>query len=277
MPSDPATLPATAAYEVLRPRPGDHDFSGRRVLITGGSGEIGRAMGAAFAARGAHIAFTWFSSHEGCEQTLDILRALQPAGAPEPVAIRANLRDKKGASEILTALDEAGFDTLDIFVSNAASGVLRPVTELSAKHWDWTLTVNAKAFLELMNLLAPRLTAGGRVFALSSAGATRAIENYAAIGASKAALESLVRHYAQALGPRGVTVNTLCPGVVDTQALAHFPNREQLLQVAALRTPNGRIVTPQDVAQVALLLASPLAQMIQGQTIQIDGGYSILA
>jgi enoyl-[acyl-carrier protein] reductase III len=255
----------------------DLDYTGRRVLVTGGSGDIGRALCVAFAARGAQVAFTWFSSHEGCAATEAAMRAVAPAGAPEPVAIRANLRGKDGPDEVVAGLDAAGFDTLHIFASNAASGVLRPALELTGKHWDWTLTVNAKSFLELTTRLAPRMGPGGRILALTSAGATRAIENYAAVGASKAALESLVRHFAQALGPKGITVNALCPGVVDTQALKHFPNREQLLEVAAYRTPNGRIATPEDVARVALLVASPLAEMIQGQTLNIDGGYSILA
>ena len=139
------------------------------------------------------------------------------------------------------------------------------------------MDVNALALLKLAQGFAPTMPSGGRFMALSSAGATHAIENYALIGASKAALESLVRHLAAELGPKGITVNALCPGVVDTPALKHFPNREQLLSVAQMRTPNGRLATPKDVADVALLLASQRASMIQGQTIVIDGGYSILA
>lgn len=247
--------------------------SGKRVLVTGGSGDIGRALCAAFAARGARVAFTWFTNHEGRDATR---QAVLDAGGAEPLAIRANLRGKGAAAEIAEQVLEA-FGAVDVFFSNAASGVLKPAGELTAKHWAWTMDINAKAFLELTNLLAPTMPEGGRIMALTSAGATRAIENYAVIGASKAATESLVRHFAQALGPKGITVNAICPGVVDTGALAHFPNREQLLEVARYRTPNGRIATPADVADVAVLLASPLAQMIQGQTVTVDGGYGILA
>mgnify|MGYP002632866939 CR=1 FL=1 len=248
------------------------DFTGKRLLITGGSGDIGRAIATAFAKRGARIAFTYFSSHEGMEKTV---AAVEAAGS-DALPVRCNLRDKGGVAEIIEPV-KAHFGELDILVSNAATGVLRPVLELTPKHWDWTLTVNARAFLELVTAFAPDMPRGSRIMALSSAGATKAIEHYAAVGASKAAMESLVRHMAMELGPRGITVNTLCPGVVDTQALNHFPNREQLLEVAGYRTPNGRIATPADVADVALLIASPLAQMIQGQTVIIDGGYSILA
>ncbi len=249
------------------------DFKDRRVLITGGSGDIGRAMCTAFAARGAQVALTYFSDHDGREATE---KAIAEAGGAAPLCIRCNLRDKGAAAEVgQQVLEELG--PVDIFISNAASGVLRPAMELSAKHWQWTMDINARSFLALTQVLAPKMPKGGRIMALTSAGAGRAIENYAAVGASKAALEATVRHLAMELGKDGITVNALCPGVVDTKALTHFPNREQLIQIAAMRTPNGRIATPKDVADVALLLASPLAQMIQGQTIAIDGGYSILA
>ena len=121
------------------------------------------------------------------------------------------------------------------------------------------------------------MTHGGRILAISSAGATRAIPNYAAVGASKAALESLVRHLSVELAPQGIGVNTLSAGVVDTEALTHFANREELLGTSIARTPLGRLVTPSDVADVALFLCSPLAQMIQGQTLVVDGGLSVVA
>ncbi|MEL6348245.1 MAG: SDR family oxidoreductase [Myxococcota bacterium] len=248
------------------------NFSGTRVLVTGGSGDIGRAMCLAFAARGAKVAFTWFLGHERCDQLVDAITAAGGVAAP----IRANLRDKGAAATIAAALPEA-WGGLDVLISNAATGVLKPAMQLTAKHWKAVMAVNAQSFLELAQAFAPKMAAGGRILALTSAGASRAIENYALVGASKAALESLVRHLAMELGPKAITVNAICPGVVDTAALDHFPNREQLLRVARMRTPNGRLATPEDVAQVALLLASPFAAMIQGQTITVDGGYGILA
>ncbi|MBH23641.1 MAG: enoyl-[acyl-carrier-protein] reductase FabL [Myxococcales bacterium] len=248
-------------------------LQGKRVLITGGSGDIGRALCVAFARRGARVAFTYFSSHDGRARTEEAIAAVSDQ---EPVAIRGNLRDKSGPDEIADAALEA-FGAIDVFISNAATGVLRPALELTAKHWDWTMNVNARSMLLLTNRLAPTMPEGGRIMAISSVGAVRALDHYAAIGASKAALESTARHLAMELGPRGITVNVLCPGVVDTQALDHFPMREKMLEVARFRTPNGRIATPADVADVAILLASPMAAMIQGQTITIDGGYGVLA
>jgi enoyl-[acyl-carrier protein] reductase III len=249
------------------------DLSGKHVFLTGGSGAIGRALAVAFASRGAKVAFTFFMGHDGRAVTEEAIAA---AGGPLPLAIQCNLREKGGAEEAAAVALEA-FGHIDILIHNAATGVLKPATEISAKSWTGVMEVNARALLGLVQVLTPGMPSGGRVIALSSAGADRALEFYAAIGASKAALESLVRHLATELGPRGITANVLRPGVVDTPALEHFPNRERMLEVANLRTPNGRIATPEDVANVALLLASPLAAMIQGQTITVDGGYSILA
>ena len=118
---------------------------------------------------------------------------------------------------------------------------------------------------------------GGRVLALSSLGATRAIPQYSAVGTSKAALESGVRHLATELGPLGITANVVSPGVIDTWSLKQFPNRDQLLEIATMRTPTGRLATADDVANTVRFLCSPGAEMINGQTIHIDGGYSILS
>jgi enoyl-[acyl-carrier protein] reductase III len=138
--------------------------------------------------------------------------------------------------------------------------------------------INAAALLPLtqqaVGLMGDR---GGHVVAVSSLGAVRALPHYAAVGASKAALESLVRHLAVELAARGVRVNAVSAGVVDTDALKHFPNREMMLSESARRTPAGRLVEPRDVADAVLWLCSPMASMVVGQVIVVDGGYSIVA
>ena len=167
------------------------------------------------------------------------------------------------------------FDHLDIVVSNAASGVLKPALEMTLKHWRWCLETNALA----LNLLAQRsvslMPAGARIIAMSSLGASRAMPDYGFIGASKAALESLVRTLAQELGPRQIRVNAVSAGVVDTDALRYFPNREELLANFAHRTPAGPVLTPQDVAGAVYLLCLPEAAMITGHTLVVDGGFCI--
>ena len=262
------TPPAPATARASLPRV----LAGKRVFVTGGSGAIGRALCVRFATLGAEVAFSYFSAHEAADETV---RLVKEAGR-EPRVLRGDLRDPK-AIEAMAAELLSAWDRLDVFVSNAASGVLRPTTELTAKHWDWTVNINARAFLLLTNALAPKIVEGGRVLALSSFGGTKAIPMYAAIGASKAALESVVRNLAVELGPRGITVNAIAPGIVETQALDYFPNRKELLDVALKKTSAGRLVRPEDVADVAELLVSEKARMIHGQTIHVDGGYSILA
>ncbi len=167
------------------------------------------------------------------------------------------------------------FDRLDILVSNAASGVLKPTTEMTLKHWRWCMETNALA----LNLLAqrglPLMQDGGRIIAMSSLGASRAMPGYGFIGASKAALESLARALAQELGPRGIRVNTVSAGVVDTDALAYFPNREELLANLRATRAGGPVLTPDDVAGAVYLLCLPEAAMINGHTLVVDGGFAI--
>ncbi|MGC1816165.1 MAG: SDR family oxidoreductase, partial [Casimicrobiaceae bacterium] len=156
-----------------------------------------------------------------------------------------------------------------------ASGVLKPVMEMGLKHWRWCVETNALAVNLLAQHAVPMMKDGGRIIAMSSLGAQRAMPGYGFIGASKAALEALVRALAQELGPRGIRVNTVSAGVVDTDALAYFPNRAQLLENFAQRTPAGPVLTPDDVAGAVYLLCLPEAAMINGHTLVVDGGFCI--
>ena len=167
------------------------------------------------------------------------------------------------------------FDRLDIVVSNAASGVLKPALEMTLKHWRWCLETNALALNLLAQRAVPLMRDGASIIAISSLGASRAMPDYGFIGASKAALESLVRTLAQELGPRRIRVNAVSAGVVDTDALRYFPNREELLANFARRTPAGPVLTPQDVAGAVYLLCLPEAAMITGHTLVVDGGFCI--
>lgn len=254
------------------------DLSGKTALITGGSGEIGRAIAVALAESGADILFTFFSNHDGAAET----EAAVGATGRTAHKIRAHFGKDKSLDDVLAAAREK-LGHVDIFVHNAASGVLRPAVEISRRHYDWTHQINARAFFFLTTGLiraeedTPALMGqGGRILALSSLGATRAIPQYAAVGTSKAALESAVRHLALELGPLGITANVVAPGVIDTWSLKQFPNRDQLLEIATLRTPTGRLADAADVAHTVRFLCTPGAAMIHGQTINIDGGYSIL-
>ncbi|MDR3630812.1 MAG: enoyl-[acyl-carrier-protein] reductase FabL [Desulfocapsaceae bacterium] len=239
-------------------------------LVTGGSRGIGRAIAVRLAGHGVDLVVNYVRHRKDAEDTQ---KAVEKAGR-RCLLVKANVAnedDVKGMFEIISR----DFGKLDILVSNAASGVLKPCLELTERHWNWAMDINARAFLFLVQQGVPLMKRGSRVIAVSSLGAVRAIENYTIVGASKAALESLVRHLAVELGGQGINVNTISAGAVDTDALKKFPNREEILEAALAKTPLGRLTVPDDVADVALFLCSPFSAMIQGQVIIVDGGYAI--
>ncbi|MBN1351123.1 enoyl-[acyl-carrier-protein] reductase FabL [candidate division KSB1 bacterium] len=249
------------------------DFTGKTALITGGSRGIGRAIAIRLAQAGADVAINYFRKRNAAEETVAQIEAT----GRRALAIKANVAVHEQVHHIIDEIANT-FGKIDILISNAASGVLKPAMELTEHHWHWTLDINAGTLLPLIQHSKPLMPkTGGKVVAVSSLGSIRAIPNYTAVGASKAALESLVRHLAVELAPENININVVSPGVIDTDALKHFPNREVLLEGSRKRTPAGRLTTPEDVADVVLFLCSDLARMIHGQTIIVDGGYSIVA
>lgn len=239
-------------------------------IVTGGSRGIGRAIALRLAGQGADVVVNYVR-HKS--DALDTASAVEALGR-KCLVVKANVASADDIQKMFATIEEQ-FGRLDILVSNAASGVLKPALELTERHWDWAMDINARALLKLVQGALPLMKSGSRVMAVSSLGSVRAIENYTTVGASKAALESLVRHLAVELGPKKINVNTISAGAVDTDALKHFPNREEILTTAIERTPLGRLTTPEDVADIALFLCSGLASMIQGQVITVDGGYAI--
>ncbi len=249
-----------------------YELNGRVALVTGSSRGIGKAIALKFAENGIDLVVNYIRHRRDAEETA---HAIEEKGV-RCMVVKANVADDQHVVGMFERIKKE-FGRFDFLVSNAASGVLKPVMELDSRHWNWAMDINARALLTLAQQAVPLMGDSGRIMAVSSLGAVRAVENYTAVGASKAALESLVRHLAVELGPRGITVNTISAGAVDTEALKKFPNRAEILETALSRTPLGRLTTPEDVADVALFLCSDLATMIHGQTIVVDGGYSIRA
>ena len=238
------------------------------VLVTGGTRGIGREVARRFAQDGAtRIALGYLRNDSAAEEAAEELRAL---GA-EPVLVRGNVSSAKVAG----AVEALG--PLDALVHCAATGVIRPALETTDKHFDWTLAANARAFLSLARAAAPQMPRGSTLVAVSSLGSVRVLENYVLVGTSKAALEALVRYLAVELAPQGIRVNAVSGGVVETGALDHFPNREEMLAAARGRTPAGRMVSVDDMAGAVAFLCSDDAEMICGQTIVVDGGFSLPA
>jgi len=245
-------------------------LAGKVALVTGAARGIGRAVALKLAREGCDIAANYYNSAAEAEVLCTEIRALGRRAA----AIQGSVGIPDSVDEIYAEFRKH-FDRLDVLVSNAASGVLKPTIDMTLKHWRWCMETNALALNLLTQRGLPLMSSGARIVAMSSLGAQRAMPGYGFVGASKAALESLARALAQELGPRGIRVNTVSAGVVDTDALAYFPNREELLANFAQRTPAGPVLTPEDVAGAVYLLCLPEAAMINGHTLVVDGGFAI--
>jgi enoyl-[acyl-carrier protein] reductase III len=244
-------------------------FAGASVLVTGGGRGIGKEIALRFAELGAaKVAISYLRNDKAAEETAEAIRA---HGA-EAQLLRGNVGDPDNVRELVEA---AG--PLNVLVSNAATGVIRPISELTEKHWDWTMNANARALFSLARHAAPSMPTGSSIIAISSLGSDRVLDNYALVGTSKAAIESLVRYLAVEYAPQGIRTNAVSAGLVETGALEHFPDKDAMLAGFRDRTPAGRLVEPADIADAVVFLASPAADMIRGQTIVLDGGYSILA
>jgi enoyl-[acyl-carrier protein] reductase III len=243
-------------------------FEGKSVLVTGGSRGIGKAIALRFARDGAaRVAIGYLRNDRAADDAAEELRAV----GTEPVLVRGNVSSERVMEQV------RAFGPLDALVHNAATGVIRAALETEDKHWDWTMNANARALLALARAAAPSMPSGSSIVAISSLGSTRVLENYVLVGTSKAALESVVRYLAVELAPRGIRANTVSAGVVETGALEHFPNRQDMLNMGLERTAAGRLVEPDDVAGAVAFLCSPDAEMIRGHTLIVDGGFSLLA
>lgn len=244
----------------------------REVLVTGGGRGIGRAIALRFAESGAHLFINFFVNREAAEKTA---REIELRGGSASL-LQADLKVPAEVERMFAEIARTA-GRLDVLVSNAASGVLKDGLELSAKHWDWVLDTNARPLLFCGQEAARLMRDGGRIISISSLGSQRVIPGYAAIGVSKAALEALTRYLAVELGPKGITVNAVSAGAVESDVWRALPGGELALRAIRARTPGGSLVSAESVAEVVYFLASPEASGIQGQVLIVDGGYSLLA
>lgn len=249
-------------------------FKDKIVLVTGSGRGIGRTIALHFARNGADLVINFFRNRTTAQETL---AAVQELGN-RALLVKANIGSFDGIDYLFKEV-ERYYGGLDIFISNAASGYNRPALEQKPKGWEWTMNINARALLFSSQRCVPLMEkrGGGSIVSISSPGSSRVLPDYIVVGASKAALESLTRYLAIELASKNIVVNAVSPGIVETQALQHFDvmQGKNYIDETIAKTPAGRLVTPEDIAQVVAFLCSPAASMIRGQTILVDGGYTL--
>ena len=250
------------------------DLSGRVALVTGSSRGMGRACALRLAEAGADVVVNYVTSRgaamETAKEIMDLGRRVH--------VIKADVSEEDDVHSMIEYIDRE-IGQLDILVSNAATGGFRPLLAANAHHFQNTFHTNVLALLYLVQAALPlleRSTGRAKVIALSSHGSDMALPWYGLIGSSKAALESLARHLTLEVGDRGVNVNVVKSGLVETDSTRRIPGAETMFAQREDKTMTGdRMLSIEDVANAVLFLASPLADLIQGETLTVDGGAAI--
>jgi enoyl-[acyl-carrier protein] reductase III len=246
------------------------ELAGKVAVVTGGTKGIGRSTARKLAARGANVVVNYFRSRTAADETVAELEQM----GVQALAVRGNIGNKDFHEKLFDQV-HTKFGRVDILVSNAALGLFANIMEVDQRAWDLSLHTNAEAMLFCAQKAVPMMPPGGKIVALSSLGASRYIPGYAAIGISKAAIETLTRYLAYELAPKSINVNAVSGGFIDTDALKSFPNYTKMLHDVVLRTPFGRVGNPDEVADVVVFLCTDAARWITGQIIIVDGGYTL--
>ena len=242
-----------------------------QVLVIGGTRGIGRAISLHFASAGASVVANFLRNQKAAD---DPKATSDREGLPIQLC-RADVTTSQGIEHIAHSALE-GATQLSGMVYCAATGVHRVFPELTTRHFDWTFSLNVRAFFALTKALLGSFSERASILAISSMGAERALPYYSLVGSSKGALEALSRHLSVELAPRGIRVNILVPGAIATDAWKTLPDGDERMKTAVDRTPSGRLVTPEEVAYAAHFLCSKAATGIIGQTLIVDGGAGIV-
>lgn len=249
-------------------------FEGKIALVTGSGRGIGREIARHLAACGADIIINYIHNKDSAEQSAQEIRNL----GRKALIIRANIGKPEGIDKLFDEIIDF-YGRLDFFIANAASGFNRSAMQQKISGWDHTINVNARSFLFAAQQAVPLIekSGGGKIIAITSPGAERVLPDYVAVGASKAALNALIRYLAVEFAPKKIMVNGIAPGIVETDALRHFSFMQQadVIEKAIKQTPAGRLVTPHDVAEIVEFFCSSASEMITGQIITVDGGYTL--
>jgi len=249
-------------------------LSGKVVLVTGGSRGIGRAISLRLARENpAHVVIAFCMNAEAARRTLHDVQAL---GVQASVTV-CDVGNEELQRQMFARVEEQ-FGRLDVFVANAARTTFRSAVAMDLRSWRRTQELNAEAFLVGSQCAAAimRRNGGGRIIGLSSLGSRYYTPNYAALGAAKAVIENLARYLAVELARDKINVNVVCGGFVDTESMKMIPEYDMLTRMIPARTPAGRLGQPEDLAGVVAFLSSPESEWVRGQTIIVDGGFSLM-
>lgn len=245
----------------------------KTAIVTGGTRGIGKAISLQLARRGVRVLALYARNRKAAEA----LDSLAQAENLQLSTLRGDLTDEDTLQELVEKI-RTTTPRVDILVHAAASGVHNLALDLTEKHLKWTFNINVFSVHNLMRALAPQMVPGTRIIGITSSGGTRTIPYYTAVGSSKGALESLFRHYAVEFAPKGIAVNLVCPGMVMTDAVEAFPEKEKRIEKCLAGTPTGRMVTVEEVAEVVEFLAlSRVGESIIGQTLNVDGGKCLMS
>jgi len=252
----------------------DRPFAGKVALVTGSSRGIGRAIALRLAQGGADVVVNFRKRDEEARSTAAAIEELGARALP----VQANMAEPADIDRLFATV-QAELGGLDFLVCNAAAGMQGTMLEATVKSWDLAMNVNARSYLLCAQAAFPLLTArgGGRVIAVTARIATeRAFPYYGTVAASKAAINTITAYLAVELAPHGISVNAISPGLVDTEALAYFRRGGDFLERARTLTPTCRTTTVEDVADMAAFLCSDAARQVNGQVLEVDGGYTRL-
>jgi enoyl-[acyl-carrier protein] reductase III len=240
-------------------------------FVTGGSRGIGRAIVERLARDGADIAFLYRRDEAAAAEVEARVRALGRRCLP----LRADLGVP---SEVAAALDrlEAETEPVDVLVANAAATAFRPLLEVKPHHVEKTYAITIGAFLQIVQRIASRMPSPGRIVTISGMDTHRYVAGHGVLASAKAALEALTRYLAVELGPRGITVNCVNPGYVDTDSVSLYlgddAGRQSFYEEIAEATPLRAVGEPEEVAALVAFLCSSDAAWMQGQVVYLDGG-----
>ena len=248
------------------------ELAGKNALVTGAARGFGKAIAKRLATEGVTVIVNYRRSMYDAQAVVDEILA----DGGKALALRADVGKPAALDKMFGKIKEE-YEHLDILISNAAFGVPGELMQSNEKYWDVTMSASARSLIDLAKRTVPMMRDGwGRIVSITSDGGQKVIPGYGVVGPAKGALESITRGLAYELGPKGIVVNGVSPGLADTKSSRSIPGSNEVLEHATGHTPMGRMISPEDVANAVAFLVSDQASMMVGQFLVVDGGRGIV-